>query len=53
MEDKIDLIDKKANGLTEQVKAKLKAGNKLEAKNILTKKKRFVEQLNNMKTLSI
>jgi phage shock protein A len=45
MEEKIDHLDRKMAGLTEQAKAKLKAGDKNGAKSCLAKKKRYVEQI--------
>ena len=45
LELKIDHYDKQAQNLTNEAKAKLKAGDKVGAKKLLTKKKRFVEQI--------
>ena len=45
LELKIDHYDKQAQNLTNEAKAKLKAGDKAGAKKLLTKKKRFVEQI--------
>lgn len=45
IEAKIDFNEKKANGLQEEAKAKLKAGDKLGAKKCLAKKKRYNEQI--------
>ena len=45
LERKIDHYDKQAQNLTNEAKAKLKAGDKAGAKKLLTKKKRFVEQI--------
>ena len=45
LELKIDHYDKQAQKLTNEAKAKLKAGDKAGAKKLLTKKKRFVEQI--------
>lgn len=45
MEDKMDHIDKKIQGLEEQAKAKLKAKDRNGAKLLLGKKKRYVDQI--------
>ena len=45
LELKIHHYDKQAQKLTNEAKAKLKAGDKAGAKKLLTKKKRFVEQI--------
>ena len=45
LELKIHHYDKQAQNLTNEAKAKLKAGDKAGAKKLLTKKKRFVEQI--------
>ena len=45
LELKIDHYDKQMKNLTNEAKAKIKAGDKAGAKKLLTKKKRFVEQI--------